>query len=167
MGGFLIHRSRLFPFFTINADPLAYIDQQILQVSGFLRRTVEYAGIELLVEGDVGGSAFLDPERMRRVLSNLVLNSRDAMPKGGRVWIRIARENGSIQINCSDNGPGVPQQIVERLFEEFVTHGKKGGTGLGLAIARSIVQAHGGEIRYEPPPAGGAGFVVEIPDRER
>ena len=60
-----------------------------------------------------------------------------------------------------DHGPGVPPEIRDRLFEPYVTT-KTGGTGLGLALVRQTIEDHGGQIRYEEPPGGGARFVVEL-----
>ena len=65
-----------------------------------------------------------------------------------------------------DHGPGVPEALRERLFEPYVT-GKKGGTGLGLALVRQTIEAHGGRVRHEPTPGGGATFVMTLPKRRQ
>ena len=89
-------------------------------------------------------------------------------PAGQRVAVALARENGRIRIVVEDEGPGVPREDRERIFEKFVrlerdrqTH--TGGTGIGLSVARTLVLLHGGAIRAEASPRGGARFVVELP----
>jgi two-component system sensor histidine kinase FlrB len=68
-----------------------------------------------------------------------------------------------VRFVLADTGPGIPDDIADRLFEPFVTSGKERGTGLGLAIAREIVEAHGGDIRAESRPGEGAKFVIDLP----
>ena len=81
----------------------------------------------------------------------------------GRIVISGRRTDGAVEICVQDNGPGIPEDIKDRLFEPFVTSGKKGGTGLGLAIAKSIVEAHGGQILCQSTPGSGAAFYVRLP----
>jgi signal transduction histidine kinase len=65
-----------------------------------------------------------------------------------------------------DHGPGVPEQLRERLFDPYVT-GKPGGTGLGLALVKQTIEAHGGRVWHEPTPEGGATFVITLPKRRQ
>ena len=89
--------------------------------------------------------------------------------KGGKVTLRVARgppayaaKKGDLVIEVSDTGPGIPKQIEGRLFESFVTAGKKGGTGLGLAIVKKIVNEHGGAVGVQSSPAGTT-FTIVLP----
>jgi signal transduction histidine kinase len=117
--------------------------------------------IETQISPDLSVKA--DAEHLRRVFENLLTNSIQAMPGGGLVSLLAVKMDGKARIDVTDNGPGVPIEIRERLFEPFVSHGKQGGTGLGLAIAQSIVEAHGGTISLKATDAPGARFCIILP----
>lgn len=99
----------------------------------------------------------LDAEMMQRVFLNIILNAVQAMGPEGTLTI----EGDAAGVRFTDTGPGIPAEILEKLFTPFVT-GKAKGTGLGLAIAQKIVEAHGGTIEAFNPPEGGATFVVKL-----
>jgi nitrogen fixation/metabolism regulation signal transduction histidine kinase len=128
----------------------------------------EYLKVER--NGTVG--ALCDRMLLRNVLANLVENAVQAAAGVGRKpEIRIAvalspLENGA-RLNIDDNGPGVPADARERIFDPYVTT-KEHGTGLGLAIVRKIVLDHGGDVHVDgqPSPLGGARFVVTLPTAE-
>jgi len=106
----------------------------------------------------------VDGSKLLRVLQNLVFNAADAIEQDdGKVIISGRSLEGSVEICVRDNGPGIPGAIIDQLFEPFVTSGKKGGTGLGLAIAKSIVEAHGGQIHCESKRGEGAAFYLRLP----
>jgi len=109
----------------------------------------------------------VDTMRLLRLLQNLVSNAVDALAgkPGGHVEIRIWAEHAVFFLTVTDNGPGIPEAIRDRLFEAFVTHGKKGGTGLGMAIAYNVVTAHGGTITFETETGKGTKFIVQIPQK--
>ena len=98
-----------------------------------------------------------------RVLQNLLNNASEAMPKGGRVEMKAVAENGWLSFTFSDNGPGIPEPIRDTFWQPFVTMGKKGGVGLGTAIVRSIVEGHGGRIRFETGNGRGTDFFFSVP----
>jgi len=103
-----------------------------------------------------------DAPSLRRMVTNVVLNSVQAAPLG-EVVVRAAPANGeAIVIEVVDNGPGVPVALRERVFEPFFSN-RPGGTGLGLAVARRTVERHGGTIRAEAAERGGARFVICLP----
>jgi signal transduction histidine kinase len=109
-----------------------------------------------------------DPERVHQVIANLLDNAVRHSPTDGRVWLSAHSDGGRTRIEVADEGPGIAQHELERVFERFYrTDGARsasdGGTGLGLAIARWIVDAHGGEIRAESRQSGGCRMVVELP----
>jgi signal transduction histidine kinase len=106
----------------------------------------------------------LDPDRIQRVLQNLVTNSCEAIGKrpGGRITVTAKRDNGHCVITVADNGPGVPREIRSTLFEPFVSQGKVNGTGLGLAIAKAVVEAHRGAIDFTSSRAGTT-FTIQLP----
>jgi len=119
----------------------------------------------VVIENQIISDLFVkaDAEHLRRVFENLLTNSVQAMPGGGLVSLVAVKLDGKARIDVTDNGPGVPIEIRERLFEPFVSHGKQGGTGLGLAIAQSIVEAHGGTISLKATDAPGADFCIILP----
>jgi len=102
-----------------------------------------------------------DPDLLHRALSNLVLNAMDAMPGGGKLTVRLRRNNGLVEIRVSDTGTGMTAEECERLFTPYYTT-KQHGTGLGLAIVQSVVSDHHGTIRVESAPGRGATFVIEL-----
>jgi signal transduction histidine kinase len=99
--------------------------------------------------------------RMERVFFNLITNSLEAMPHGGKIRIGARRADNCVLIEVEDTGPGIPRGIRDRLFEPFVTAGKEDGLGLGLALSRQTVLDHGGDMWTEP--AAGAFFTIRLP----
>ncbi len=110
-----------------------------------------------------------DNDRMRQVMSNLIDNAIKYGRAGGTTTVdgRLL-ENGLIEISVIDDGPGIPAESQERIFERFYRVDKarsreQGGTGLGLAIVKHVVQAHGGEVRLESAPGKGSRFIFSLP----
>jgi signal transduction histidine kinase len=105
----------------------------------------------------------IDRDQFRTVLVNLFLNALDAMPTGGRLEVNLeATPAAGIRLQVVDAGPGIAPDIAERLFTPFAST-KPTGTGLGLSISRRIIEEHGGTIRAENRPAGGACFTITLP----
>lgn len=102
---------------------------------------------------------------LQRVFINLVLNAADASGTGGNVYVRASCNDGqTIQISVTDDGPGVPEELRERIFESFFSTKPAGeGTGLGLSLSRTIVEAHRGELILEPDRGLGTTFTVRLP----
>ena len=112
---------------------------------------------------------WVDPVQLDQVLTNLLENAARFSPPGGEVLIAVAPwRGGGVQVRVADEGPGVPTEERERVFEPFYRRddGGRAGSGLGLAIARAIVTAHGGRIWIEGTPLGGAAVVFELPSGE-
>jgi signal transduction histidine kinase len=111
-----------------------------------------------------------DPHRLGQVLMNLLGNARQAMEaseKGRSLTVRTRRREEMVEIQVIDDGPGIPAEVKAKIFDWFFTTKPPGeGTGLGLAVSREILQAHGGNLRLEETPGGGATFVLDLP-RER
>ena len=108
---------------------------------------------------------FADTQKILRVLQNLLNNAVEAL-KGrpdAHVTITAGQEGEWAEIKVSDNGPGIPEAIRDRMFEPFVTHGKSTGTGLGMAITKSIVQAHHGTITFTTASGHGTTFTLRLP----
>src|SRR5437868_5203557 len=108
--------------------------------------------------------------QLEQVLINLVINARQAMPRGGRLRLE-ARENprsGMIEIKVADSGVGIPPDRLRLIFEPFFTtkepdENGHGGTGLGLSVCRQIIEQHHGRIRVESVVGKGATFTVKLP----
>ncbi|HET9932465.1 MAG TPA: HAMP domain-containing sensor histidine kinase, partial [Polyangiaceae bacterium] len=121
--------------------------------------------IELEVEVDSKLVARFDEGRVARAIHNLARNSIEAMgERGGRLSIKAAIERSDLVIRVADTGPGVPKEIEGRLFQSFVTAGKKDGTGLGLAIVKKIADEHGGRVSVSSSPEG-ATFEIALPQK--
>jgi len=106
-----------------------------------------------------------DPEQLHQVFVNLLLNGVEAMPEGGKLQIAIRRfdaTNPLGRVVFCDTGTGIPESVMQRIFEPFVTR-KQRGTGLGLAISRRIVEQHGGRLTVANRQPHGAVFTVELP----
>jgi two-component system sensor histidine kinase ChvG len=102
--------------------------------------------------------------RLEMALRNLIDNGAAFAGSGGRVDVRVGREQDQVVITVSDNGPGITAEHLPRVFERFfTTRGEKLGTGLGLAITRATIEAHGGKVRAESESGKGAVFVVHLP----
>jgi signal transduction histidine kinase len=102
--------------------------------------------------------------QMDQVFLNLLANAAQAIAGPGAITIETRRDGPAAVIGIADTGPGIPPEIMGRLFDPFFTTKPVGeGTGLGLSISYEIVKKHGGEIRAESPPDGGAIFIVRIP----
>jgi signal transduction histidine kinase len=119
-------------------------------------------GVQWVVEAPAGLRAMADPRLLSRVLSNLIGNSVDALAKGGLIRLAAGRRDGRIEASVEDDGPGVPAEILPRLFDPYFS-AKSGGTGLGLAIAKKIVEEHGGSIGAANRPGGGFRVRFDLP----
>ena len=102
-----------------------------------------------------------DPLQMQRALDNLIINAIQNTPAGGKISVDARRRGDLLLLQVSDTGPGIPDELRERLFEPFVT-GRADGTGLGLAIVREIARNHRGHVRLLRS-VGGAEFGIEVP----
>jgi signal transduction histidine kinase len=129
-----------------------------------LRQRLEASGIALDVAIASGVTARADREKLRQVVMNLLDNAADAV--GGvedkRLALTVYRSDGTAVIEVGDSGPGVPADVLPRLFEPFFSL-KTTGTGLGLAIVKRTVEAHGGRVEARTAAAGGLLLRVELP----
>jgi signal transduction histidine kinase len=105
----------------------------------------------------------IDSHKIERALQNLFRNAVESMEtKGGEIRISAQEFPDYIEIALRDNGSGIPEEIQERLFEPFVSHGKQGGTGLGMSITKSVIDAHQGRLSFETGPDGTT-FYLHLP----
>ncbi|MFO1066585.1 MAG: HAMP domain-containing sensor histidine kinase [Pirellulales bacterium] len=113
-----------------------------------------------------------DPDRVRQIVVNLISNSIRFTPAGGTIQVLLAKRDAEIEIRVEDNGTGIPQDLIPRLFDANVESGQKqmsshGGLGIGLSISRQLVELHGGRLSAESPNArGGSTFIITLPQQD-
>ncbi|MFN3324065.1 MAG: ATP-binding protein [Bryobacteraceae bacterium] len=128
------------------------------------RAAIDAQGIKLEIEMPEGIELPLERGRVERVFLNLIGNAIEVMPNGGEIRIRGEVEEGSIVVDVEDSGPGISEEIRPRLFEPFVTYGKRNGLGLGLALSRQTMLDHGGDMWASESRSGsGARFCLRFP----
>jgi signal transduction histidine kinase len=153
--------------FTSDRDPclkLVDIHALVHDICDSLAPQLEAQGIQTELDIPVGLRIVADGEMLRRATMNLVLNALDAMPDGGELSITAWMGARTFELEIADSGPGINDNVRRHLFEPFFTT-KSNGTGLGLTIVDRIAEAHGGEVRAENCPQGGAAFTIQIPFR--
>ena len=101
-------------------------------------------------------------DRLKQALLNILINALEAMPDGGELTIALEPAAGAARISVRDTGPGIPPELLERIYQMHFTS-KTGGTGVGLYVARSVVQSHGGMIDVQGGDTGGTVFTVTLP----
>ncbi len=152
-----------------HVSPSEVVDMTLV----LLKHRLETYGVEVRLERDQPlPEVDLDPEQLKEVLVNLILNACDAMGENGR--LSIAESAGFMDplgrvaiLEVSDSGPGIAPEVAEKIFQPFFST-KEEGTGLGLAIATRIMEEHGGYIHLKPSERGqGACFVLVLPIREK
>ena len=117
--------------------------------------------IELSIPAEI--EVPMERSRMERAFANLIGNSLEAMPEGGVVRISSELRDDGVVVHVEDNGPGIPPEIRPRLFQPFVSAGKRNGLGLGLALSRQTVLEHGGDMWVETVAGRGARFSFRLP----
>lgn len=141
-----------------------------VDLAAFLTRTVETHRDLAAARGVIltagTGPTFaqlpkFDPSQMQRAMDNLIINALQNTPAGGTITVEAHRKKHMLLLRVADTGPGIAEEVRERLFEPFVT-GRADGTGLGLAIVREIARHHHGDVRLVEA-AGGAVFEIEVP----
>jgi len=106
--------------------------------------------------------------RLQQVFLNLFLNARDAMPSGGMLEVRSAAYNGTVEVEVTDTGAGIPREDLARIFDPFfTTKATARGTGLGLSVSYGIIKEHAGKIEVRSTPGKGTSFRLEFPAATR
>jgi len=156
----LLSYARLRPSEPQEVSALALVREAVELVQSHVRRHA----VQVEVEGAAGEEeAKGDVAQLRQTIVNLLLNAIDVSPRGGTVRVAVRAQAGIVEIRVEDEGPGVPPDLREEIFNPFFTTKRPGeGTGLGLSIAREIVETHGGTLTLGESDRG-ASFVIRLP----
>jgi signal transduction histidine kinase len=131
--------------------------------SDMVRTAAESQDVKISIDVPDAIELPLERARVERVFLNLLSNSLEAMPAGGELRISASVNGGSVLIEVRDTGTGISPEIRDRLFQPFVSAGKKNGLGLGLALSRQTVLDHAGELWAAPENGPGACFFLRFP----
>jgi signal transduction histidine kinase len=143
------------------------LNQLLADVVELHRGQMEQVDISLSLDSTIGPMK-LDSGRMRQVFNNLIVNAGQALKQTDNARLVITTLAGSdkneniVTIQVEDNGPGIRTDLLERLFEPYVTSKEK-GSGLGLAIVKKIIDEHGGTIWVKNMKTGGSCFTIQLP----
>jgi two-component system NtrC family sensor kinase len=144
---------------------LANLNDLIENIILLVRNQASFRNITIEKELEPGIPELLvDPDQIQQVFVNIILNAAEAMTKGGSLTIRSrgTPDGESLIVSIADTGPGIKEEVRERIFDPFYTT-KEHGTGLGLSISYGIVEQHGGTITVESSPGRGSTFNIQLP----
>jgi len=142
-------------------DMKAVIERSLV----FCEHVIDRAGVTIATEFEPGlPKVYGVKGQLQQILVNLITNACDAMAgQEGRLHIGLRAEGEMVRLSVTDNGPGIPEDDLERIFEPFFTTKPEGkGTGLGLSIVRNIITNHNGTVRAVSPEGGGTSFIIEL-----
>lgn len=136
-----------------------------------LEREMQKYRIQVELQIEPAPPAIVCGSEIQQVLLNLLTNARQAMPRGGRILIRLAPDSaaGTVDLTVRDTGAGIPAEVLPRIFDRYFStkHGPdasgKGGTGVGLTTCLEIIEAHHGKIRVESTVGVGTAFTLKLP----
>lgn len=139
------------------------VDVSLEECVRLFQQDAESRGIRLGCDLHARGlMLMLDPKQWKRAILNILLNALEACPREGRVRILSRRTDNHCEIEIRDDGPGIPREALERVFDPYFTT-KPGGTGLGLSITRGIVEGHGGAIDVSSSQEWGCQVLIKMP----
>jgi signal transduction histidine kinase/putative methionine-R-sulfoxide reductase with GAF domain len=148
----------------------AWAENVARDATEMLGRLLVDSGIEFVVDVRSRSMVRVDDLKLKRALANLVKNAREALesappkaPASPRIVLSVVDDGDSVAFGIGDNGPGLPQAMLGRLFEEFATYGKANGTGLGLALVKRIADEHEGTVAVDNHPGEGVTFALRLP----
>ncbi|TMA17849.1 MAG: GAF domain-containing protein [Deltaproteobacteria bacterium] len=140
-----------------------HLDRFLGELREVLTRELTPKKIDLRIEQRTQCKIRIDEGKVKRAVINLARNAAEAMPDGGTFTISAWKDGERLVLSFADTGNGIPEAIRDKVFQPFVTEGKRDGTGLGLAIVKQVIEAHGGEIRFESTPGKGTTFTFSLP----
>lgn len=141
------------------------VNEAITTVLSLLAYRLKSGSVKVVLNLDPKlGTVAADPHLIQEVMMNLLLNGLDAVGEDGRIEVETATVGDAVRVRVTDNGAGIPEENLVRVFEPFFSTKEPGkGTGLGLSVALGIVEAHGGTLSVQSPPGEGATFILSLP----
>jgi signal transduction histidine kinase len=125
-------------FGEVMEDVLAFIEKDLTKRNIKIEKILNFQG-----------KVKVDQDKIVRVFYNIASNAADAMPTGGMLTVTTEEAGGMVKVDFKDTGTGMPEEVKRKIFEPFVTYGKKHGTGLGMAIVKKVMDDHKGKIEIE------------------
>lgn len=132
-------------------------------VLDFIEKDLSKNNVKLLRDTQYQGNLSMDQDKMVRVFYNIASNARDAMPQGGTLAVSTQPCDGFVKIEFKDSGTGMPEEVKKRIFEPFMTYGKKHGTGLGMSIVKKVIEDHKGKIEIDSEMGKGTTIRILLP----
>ncbi|HXD61167.1 MAG TPA: ATP-binding protein [Lacisediminihabitans sp.] len=165
----IIELSRLQAADALAKPELVEIDRVVAQAIDQNQVIAEAGRVQLISGGDAGAEVYGDEPLLVSALHNLISNAVQYSPKHSRVGIGVSNVNGVVEIAVTDQGAGIPEDEVERVFERFyrvdqARSRRSGGSGLGLSIVKHTVQNHGGDVRVWSQLGSGSTFTIRLPE---
>jgi two-component system sensor histidine kinase SenX3 len=168
----IIELSRLQAEDALTKPDVVEIDEVIAQAVDQNQVLAESNKVHLVSGGDAGAQVYGDEPLLVVAVHNLIANAVQYSPKHSRVGIGVSSVDGIVEIAVTDQGPGIPEDETERVFERFyrvdpARSRHSGGSGLGLSIVKHVVQNHGGEVRVWSQAGSGSTFTIRLPETSR
>lgn len=165
----IIEISRLQAADAISKPELVKIDHVISLAVDQNRVVADAANVSIATGGDKHAEVYGDEPLLAVAVHNLIANAIQYSPSGSRVGVGISSSDGVVEISITDQGIGIPEEELDRVFERFfrVDQARSrhtGGSGLGLSIVKHVVQNHGGDIRVWSQPGNGSTFTIRLPE---
>jgi signal transduction histidine kinase len=139
------------------------LNEILSEYSDRLESYVKSRGSEIVNNFDKDAKVNIDSKEFFQCYNHIIRNACDAMPDGGKIEVSTKLGKDEVTISIKDGGLGIPDSLLEKIFEPFMTHGKKEGTGLGLTITKKIVESHSGKIFVESNLGEGATVNISLP----
>jgi len=165
----IIELSRLQAADALASPTIVEIDHVVALAVDQNRVAAESSRVTIVSGGDTGAEVYGDEPLLAVALHNLIANAIQYSPKGSRVGVGVKNADGIVEIAVTDQGIGIPDDELDRVFERFfridpARSRHTGGSGLGLSIVKHVVQNHGGDIRVWSQPGNGSTFTIRLPE---
>jgi two-component system, OmpR family, sensor histidine kinase SenX3 len=165
----IIELSRLQAADALTKSDIVEIDRVVAQAIDQNHVLADSNKVRLVSGGDAGAEVYGDEPLLVVALHNLISNAIQYSPKHSRVGVGVSYVDGIVEIAVTDQGAGIPEEDLERVFERFyridpARSRHTGGSGLGLSIVKHVVQNHGGDVRVWSQPGSGSTFTIRLPE---